>query len=75
MLSGPGLTNMSKNGMDPLVLGACAVNCMCGSMELVYCKNCWLCSAFWITKVSSSYLSHILGGWGTVLMALFQTLP
>ena len=42
--------------------GTSAVNYMCGSMELMCCKNCWLCSAFWMTKVSSTYLSHSLGG-------------
>ena len=44
MLSGPGVTKVSKNGMDPLVLGTSAVNCMCGPMELMCCENCWLCS-------------------------------
>ena len=47
-MTGPGVTRVSKNGMDPLVVGTCAVICMCGSMELVFCKNCWLCSAFWV---------------------------
>ena len=35
MLSGPGVTKVSRNGMEPLLLGTFAVNCMCGSMELM----------------------------------------
>ena len=69
MLSGPSVNKLSKNHVDPLVLGTSVVNCMCGSMELLCCKNCCLCSAFWMTKVSSTYLSHSLGGWRTVLIA------
>ena len=40
VLSGPGVANVSKNGIDPLVLET-SVNYMCRSMELVCCKNCW----------------------------------
>ena len=35
MLSGPGVTKVSKNGMDPLLLETSVVNCMRGSMELM----------------------------------------
>ena len=35
MLSGPWETNVSRNGMDPLMLGTSMVNCMCGLMELM----------------------------------------
>ena len=45
------------------------VNWICGSMELLGCRNCWLCSACWIMKVSSMYQSQSLGGLGEVLMA------
>ena len=62
VLSGPGGTKMSKIGMDPLVLGTSAVNCLCGSVELMCYMNCCLCSVFWMKKVSSTYLSHNLVG-------------
>ena len=38
-LSGLGETKMSRNGMDPSVLGNSAVNCLGGSMELMCHKN------------------------------------
>ena len=33
MLSGQGVTKLSRIGMDPLLLGTSAVNYMCGSKE------------------------------------------
>ena len=69
LLLGPVVARVSLNGRDPLVLGSSAVNCMCCSMQLRCCRNCCLCSAFWITKVSSTYLYHTLGGYVAVLMA------
>ena len=69
-LSGPGATKLSKNGIDLLLLETSVVTCICGSMELMWCKNCWLCSAFWMAKVSSKYLSQSLRGFGGVLMAM-----
>ena len=39
-------------------------------MELMCWMNCRLCSACWMTEVSSTYLSHRLGGFGAGLMAL-----
>ena len=33
-------------------------------------EECFFCDSSWITKVSSTYLFHILGGCSTVLMAL-----
>ena len=36
-------------------------------MELMFSRNWLLFSAFWITKVSSTYLSHNLGGWVAVM--------
>ena len=68
MVAQPGVTMLSKNGMD--LLGISAVNCMCGSMGLMCCKNCWLFSGFWMTKVLCTYLSHSFDGWVAVLMAL-----
>ena len=35
MLSGPWDARVSKNGMNPLLLGTFVVNCICGSMELI----------------------------------------
>ena len=70
VLSGPGETKVSMKGMNLLLLGTSVVNCMCGSMELMCCKNCWLCSAYWMTKVSFTYLCQRLGGLVAVLMAL-----
>ena len=60
-LLGPAETKMSKNSMNSSVLDVSAVNCMWGPMELLCCRNKWLYSAFWMTKVSSTYLSHTLG--------------
>ena len=51
-------------------LGLSVVNGICGSMELICWRNCWLYLACWVTKVSSTCLSHSLGGLGVVLMAL-----
>ena len=62
-----------KNGMDPLLLGTYVANCVLRSIELVWCRNCWLCSACWMTKVSLTYLSQSLGGMGAVLMALYSS--
>ena len=69
VLLGPGETRVSKKGMEPLSLGFSVVNWICGSMELICWRIFWLCSACWITKVSSTSLSQSLGGLGEVLMA------
>ena len=70
VLFGPGVTLMSKNGIEPYIPGSCTVNCMMGSCELILCSSCVLCSALWNTRVSSTNLNHRLGGCGTVLRAL-----
>ena len=49
VFSDPWETKVCKKGMDPSLLGTSMMNCMCGSMELMCCKNCWLYSACWIT--------------------------
>ena len=36
---------------------------MWGSRELRWVRNCLVCSALWTRKVSSTYLSQILGDW------------
>ena len=43
---------------------------MWGPMELMCWRNWWLCSTCWMTKVSSTYLSHSLGGLGAEVMVL-----
>ena len=58
VLLGPGVTLVSKNGIEPSGAGSSTVNCMLGSCELIWCSSCWLCSAFWMTRVSSTNLTH-----------------
>ena len=57
----PCVTFVSRNGMEPSDPGSCTVNCMLGSCELMCCRSCWLCSVFWMTRVSSTNLSQRLG--------------
>ena len=38
-LSGPGETKVSKNVMDPLLLGTSVVNPISGSTVLMWCRN------------------------------------
>ena len=57
---------MSKKGVVASVLSASTVNCMQGSMELMCSRNWCLYSAFWVTKMSSTYLYHNLGGCSSV---------
>ena len=70
MLPGPEEIKVSKQGVDSLLLGISVVNCICRSMELLFCKNNCLCSACLMTKVSYTYLSQCLLGFGAGLMAL-----
>ena len=63
VLLGPGVTLVSRKGMNPSVPGSSTVNCMLGSCELMCCSSCWLCSAFWMTRVSPTNLRHKVGGW------------
>ena len=48
---------------------------MWGSVELMCCINWFLYSAFWMTEVSSTYLSTSLVGQWQNLWPWFQTLP
>ena len=64
VLLDPGVTLVSKNGFGPSGAGSSTVNCMLGSCELIWCSGCWPCSAFWITRVSSTNLTHRHGGCG-----------
>ena len=70
VLLGQWKTTLSQKGIEPLSLGFSVVNWICAPMEFMCWRNCWLCSACWMTKVSCTYLSHNLGGLGPVLMAL-----
>ena len=69
VLLGPGETRLSTDGSDPSWSSSSMVNCMCGSCVLICCSSYWLCSASWMTKVSSTYLSH-KWGCGAELKAL-----
>ena len=75
VLLGPGVTLVSKNGIELSHAGSSTVNCMLGSCELMWCSKCWLHSAFWMTRVSSTNLSHRHGGCGADWRALTSTLP
>ena len=61
VLLGPGVTLVSRNGMDPSDPGSSTVNCMLGSCELMCCSSCWLCSAYWMARASSTKLNQRLG--------------
>ena len=74
VLLGSGVTLVSRNGMEPSDPGSSTVNCMLGSSQLMYCSSCWLCSAFWMTRVSSTNLSHRLRGGGQIGGLWLQTL-
>ena len=70
-----GVTKMSKKGIDPSALVVSAVNLMFGSSEFMWWKNSSLCCSSRMTKVSSTYLFHRLGGVELCLRHLFQTSP
>ena len=57
-----GTWRRSRKGRSPSWFGSSMVNCICGSCELMCCNICWLCFASWMTKVSSTYLTHRWGG-------------
>ena len=57
-----GVTKVSKKGIDPSALVVSAVNLMFGSKELICWRNSSWCCSSWMTKVSSTYLFHRLGG-------------
>ena len=75
VLLSPGVTLVSRNGMEPSAPGSSTVTCMLGSCELMCCNSCWLCSVFWMTRVSSTNLSHKVGGGGQFGGLWLQTLP
>ena len=65
-----GVMMVSRKGMEPSDLDSSTVNWMEGSTELMCLKNPSLCDWCCITKVSSTYLFHILGDFSAVVMAL-----
>ena len=70
-----GVVMVSKKGMEPSSLDSSTVNWMEGSTELMCLRNSSLCDSCWITKVSSTYLFHILGGAVLLRWLCFQWLP
>ena len=56
-----------QNGVESSVPGSSIVNCMLGYCEL---SSCVLCSALWITRVSSTNLTQRCGGCEVLLRAL-----
>ena len=75
VLLDPGVTLVSRNGMEPSDPCSSTVNCMLGSCELMCCSSCWLCSAFWMTRVSSTNLNQRLRGGGQIGGLWLQALP
>ena len=61
ILSGSGVTTVSRKGFDPSGLVFSVLNLIWGSMELMYSRNWFLCSVFWMKKMSSTSLLHKLG--------------
>ena len=63
--SASGLTIVSKKGMDPSSLLSSTVNLIAGSTLLMCWRKSCLLASLWMTKVSSTYLCHNLGGGGS----------
>ena len=61
---------MSRKGMEPSCLASSAVKRMEGSTELMCCRNSSLCDCCNMTKVSSTYIPHNLGGFTADVRAL-----
>ena len=57
------VTSVSRKGSEPCCVGS-TVNWMLGSWLLMCLRRSWLCSAWLMTKVSSTNLSHTEGGGG-----------
>ena len=56
-----GLTVVSKKQMAPSSLLFSTVNWMVGSTLLMCCRNSCMLTSFWMTNVSSTYVSQSLG--------------
>ena len=74
VLSGSGVTKVSKNGIEPSGHVSSTVNLMDWSMLLMCLRKLSLCSVCCTMKVWSTYLLHALGRFSTVLRAL-QNVP
>ena len=72
VFSSPSEMKVSRKGIELSLVGGFRVNWMCGSMELMCCRIWLLCSTSWMTKLSSTYLSHNHGGWVAALMTLIS---
>ena len=55
-----GVTKISKNGIEPSAPASSVVNLMDVPTVMICWKNSSLCDYCWTTKVSSTYLLHIL---------------
>ena len=66
---------VSKKGMEPSSLDSSTANWMEGSTVLMCLRNSSLCHWCCITKVSSTYLFHILGGAVLLRWPCSQRLP
>ena len=75
VLSGSGLTRVSKEGMAPSCLVSSTVTFMASSILLMCSRKFCLCSSFWMTKVSSTYLGNSLGNEWHCLEPLAQNIP
>ena len=69
-LTGCGITNVKKKGMDPLSLDVSEVNWISGFKLLRSSRNYSLYGVLMTTKVSSTYLFHTVGRCSAVFMAL-----
>ena len=67
---GPCDIKVSRKGRKPCWSEDSVVNCMLRFKEFRWVRNCCVCSDLWITNVSPSNLSHILGGLDEELKAL-----
>ena len=68
--NGPCDVKVSRKGRKPCWCGDLVVGCMLGSKEFRWVMNCCVCSALWITNVSLTNLSQVLGGSGNELQDL-----
>ena len=64
VLLGPGVTLVSRNGIELSVPGSPTVICMFGSYEFMWCSSCVLCSALLITGCHPQTLNKGMVGVG-----------
>ena len=68
VLSGSGLTIVSRNGMDPSGYMS-TLNFMAEPNILMYSRKFFICVVFCITNIPFTYCNYNLGRFSTVLMA------